>query len=220
MASEIWLKHRELEAGEERLWELFHENSKVRPFDRGIVSDQIARLMADQYDHFAFDGCARIPLGPPGGLEVPLGAAIRRRRTPQALAPRTIGLVDLSTLLFHANGITRPETDGLFPRPFRAAPSGGAMYPLDLFIHTAQIEGLQSGLYHYNPHRHDSPTSPAAIARVSWPMRWCRPTSPSATFRPRRRNVRRSTQKYDERATACPDRGGPPLARTLLPRSP
>jgi SagB-type dehydrogenase family enzyme len=71
------------------------------------------------------------------------------------LTARTISLDGFSTLLFHAMGITRPETDGLFPRPFRAAPSGGAMYPLDVFVHAAQIEGLPSGLYHYNPYRHD-----------------------------------------------------------------
>jgi SagB-type dehydrogenase family enzyme len=201
MSSDTWGKHRELEADEERLWELFHENSKVRPFDRGIVSDQIARLMSDQYDHFAFDGCARVPLAPAGGLDVPLGAAIRRRRTPQALAPRTIGLDDLSNLLFHANGITRPETDGLFPRPFRAAPSGGAMYPLDLFIHTAQIEGLQSGLYHYNPHRHDladlasgDRSRQLADALVQADLAY------SATFLAFIvATFERSTQKYDER---------------------
>lgn len=29
------------------------------------------------------------------------------------------------------------------------------MYPLDLFVYAAQVEGLPAGLYHYNPHRHD-----------------------------------------------------------------
>src|SRR5207245_9426145 len=30
-------------------------------------------------------------------------------------------------------------------------PSGGARYPLEIFFHSATIEGLQAGLYHYNP---------------------------------------------------------------------
>lgn len=150
-----WLKHREIEGGEDRLWELFHENSKITGFDYMSANDEVVRLMAEQYDHLAFDGCARFALPPAGGLALPLGDAIRRRRTPQTLAERNIRLDQLSTLLFHAAGITRPESDGLFPRPFRAAPSAGAMYPLDLFIHATQVEGLPSGLYHYNSHRHD-----------------------------------------------------------------
>jgi SagB-type dehydrogenase family enzyme len=158
METANWLKYREAEDGEDRLWELFHENSKVTRFDHGTSNDVVVRLMAEQYDHLAFDGCARIALAPASELALPLGAAIRRRRTPLTLAGCTIPLNDLSTLLFHAAGITRPETDGLFPRPFRAAPSGGAMYPLDLFIHATQVEGLPSGLYHYNPYRHDLAT--------------------------------------------------------------
>ena len=155
MGPESWLKHREMEGSEERLWELFHENSKVTRFDHGTSNDLVARLMTEQFDHLAFDCCTRVSLAPAGELELPLGAAMRARRTPQALTAHTIPLAQLSTLLFHAVGVTRPETDGLFPRPFRAAPSGGAMYPLDLFVHASQVEGLPSGLYHYNPHRHD-----------------------------------------------------------------
>lgn len=150
-----WQKHREAEDGEDRLWELFHENSKVTPFDRGVSNDVVIGLMAEQYDHLAFDGCARVALAPATELALSIGTAIKRRRTPQRLTGRMIPLDALSTLLFHTVGITRPETSGLFPRPFRAAPSAGAMYPLDLFIHATQIEGLASGLYHYNPYRHD-----------------------------------------------------------------
>lgn len=155
METASWLRYREIESSEERLWELFHENSKVTGFDQGTSNDTIVRLMAEQYDHLAFEGCARVPLSPAGELALPLGVAIRRRRTPQTLAGRSIQLDELSTLLFHAAGITRSETNGLFPRPFRAAPSAGAMYPLDLFIHVTQVEGLPSGFYHYNPYRHD-----------------------------------------------------------------
>lgn len=118
-----WLKQRETENNEERLWELFHENSKVTGFHRGFFTGAIARQMAEQYDHFAFDGCARIPLPTVGELALPLGVAIRRRRTPQTLAPgRSIRLGELSSLVFHAAGITRLQSNGLFPRPFRRRP--------------------------------------------------------------------------------------------------
>jgi SagB-type dehydrogenase family enzyme len=30
-------------------------------------------------------------------------------------------------------------------------PSGGALYPLEFYFHSVQTEGLEPGLYHYNP---------------------------------------------------------------------
>src|SRR5205823_557341 len=38
-----------------------------------------------------------------------------------------------------------------FPRPFRTIPSGGALYPLELYFYTAYVDELTAGLYHYNP---------------------------------------------------------------------
>jgi SagB-type dehydrogenase family enzyme len=42
------------------------------------------------------------------------------------------------------------EGTGL-PRASRAVPSGGALYPLEIFFFSKAIEGFDAGLYHYNP---------------------------------------------------------------------
>lgn len=61
----------------------------------------------------------------------------------------------LSTLLYQAAGVTTaPDRDSLFPRSFRAAPSAGAMYPIDLFVHATSVSGVQNGIYHYDAHAH------------------------------------------------------------------
>jgi SagB-type dehydrogenase family enzyme len=63
-------------------------------------------------------------------------------------------LKQIGTLFFYAYGVTRKNTDTSFPRPFRVVPSGGALYPLELFFHTAHLEGHPSGIYHYNAAEH------------------------------------------------------------------
>jgi SagB-type dehydrogenase family enzyme len=155
MHKDIWIEAREPESAEDRLWELFHENSKVTAFESSPRNDEVARMMTEQYDRFSYDAAPRLRLSSPRDLAAPLGLMIRSRRTPRTLTPRTITLEDLATLLFHTAGITCPEKENLFIRPLRAAPSAGAMYPIDAFVHVTQAEGLSNGMYHYNPYTHE-----------------------------------------------------------------
>jgi SagB-type dehydrogenase family enzyme len=71
------------------------------------------------------------------------------------MAPRAINLNELAAILYFAYGQTRKNQGTQFPRPFRTVPSGGALYPLEIYCHTVHATGLIAGLYHYNPSRHD-----------------------------------------------------------------
>ena len=79
--------------------------------------------------------------------KVSVEEAIKNRRTIRSFSSRAIKLVDLSQILWAAQGMT--GEGGLK----RAAPSAGALYPLDLYILVGEkgVEGLKSGLYHYLP---------------------------------------------------------------------
>ena len=70
-----------------------------------------------------------------------LEEAIRRRRSVREFTREALNNQELSQLLWAAQGVTSPEG-------FRAAPSAGALYPLELYVATA------SGLYHYEPRAH------------------------------------------------------------------
>ena len=80
-----------------------------------------------------------------GGL--PLNSTLSNRRSYRDFLPDALTLADLSQLLWSTQGITHP-------RGFRTTPSAGALYPLEIYLLAANIEGLEPGIYYYDPRRH------------------------------------------------------------------
>lgn len=105
-----------------------------------------------------------IPLPPYRNVRTPLGPTIRGRRSVRRYAGRPLELEELSTLLFHAAGVTgklhvqnAPQTAGLGTDHYldlRAAISGGALYPVALHLLALNVEGLACGAYRYQPRHH------------------------------------------------------------------
>ena len=83
--------------------------------------------------------------------DLPIMDAILNRVTARDITPAPISIEQLATVLHAAYGITRSNEDGSFQRPFRTVPSGGALYPLELYLHAAHVDGLTAGLHHFNP---------------------------------------------------------------------
>lgn len=82
--------------------------------------------------------------------ETPLETALSERRSVREYGAGSLQLGEVGQLLWSAQGVTEPtEGPGL-----RAAPSAGALYPLELYLLAVDVEGLQPGLYHYSPSRH------------------------------------------------------------------
>jgi SagB-type dehydrogenase family enzyme len=81
---------------------------------------------------------------------LPVEEAIRQRRTVRAFSSRPLKKEELSQLLYGAQGITE---EGGFKR---AAASGGALFPLDIYAVVGETgaEGLEAGVYHYIPSGH------------------------------------------------------------------
>lgn len=71
--------------------------------------------------------------------------AIARRRSVREYSNKPISLAQLSQLLWAAQGITEPS------RELRAAPSAGALYPLEVYavVKEGGVTGLDAGIYHY-----------------------------------------------------------------------
>jgi len=97
-------------------------------------------------------------------ITAPLGAVIRSRRSIRSYRGRTMPLEDLASLLYYGQGISgKLDLQGLPPTvtlgaeqsiDVRNAPSGGGLYPIDLYVIALNIEGLERAAYLYLPEHH------------------------------------------------------------------
>lgn len=78
-----------------------------------------------------------------------LEKALVARRSAREYSPNeNLSLTELSTLLYYAAGVRPAEKSSDDVRRFY--PSGGALYPLEVYLAVQNVTGLDSGLYHYN----------------------------------------------------------------------
>lgn len=73
--------------------------------------------------------------------------AIAERRSVREFSSEKITLKELSQILWAAQGIT--DESGK-----RAAPSAGALYPIELYVVPNNVENITCGIYHYVPEDH------------------------------------------------------------------
>jgi len=76
--------------------------------------------------------------------------AIFKRRSTRAYKDEPLTLKEVSQLLWSAGGKTVDAITGAT----RAYPSAGGIYPLEVYLVAGEVEGLASGIYHYNWQTH------------------------------------------------------------------
>ena len=79
--------------------------------------------------------------------ETSLERVISERRSVRDFRQEPITLTQLSQLLWAAQGVTDS-------RGYRAAPSAGALYPLEVYVVVGDVKGLAAGLFKYQPNGH------------------------------------------------------------------
>ena len=73
---------------------------------------------------------------------------LQKRRSVREYSGKSLKLNEISQILWAGQGITSPYG-------MRTAPSAGALYPMELYLLAAHVDGLPKGLYRYRQERHD-----------------------------------------------------------------
>lgn len=136
-------------------WEIYHENSKIGRYFRSLSDEEIRWRMKDFHLSLPYEGYPMLKL--PNSftpLKQPLDDIMLSRKSVRDFTPVPITIRDLATLLHLGYGETRDNNDTGYVRPFRVVPSGGALYPLEIFFYSRHIVNLEAGIYHYNPSKH------------------------------------------------------------------
>jgi len=135
--------------------ETFHEASRLYPSvstlarGAGLLAHD-AGLQASVARATKRASAARVvPLPAPAVSREPWRRVVAARRSRREFAPHALSLEVVSALLHAAYGVTGHE-DGT---PVRATPSGGALYPLELYAAVGAVDGLAAGVYHFDPLR-------------------------------------------------------------------
>jgi SagB-type dehydrogenase family enzyme len=136
-----WLLPRDHDPDQLDLGQQYHEWSKPGLSDLGgVVRDWGDRPQPTK----SYPDAPRLALPDPGfGRGMSVEEAIEARRSRRHYEPGSLSQGALSQLLHAASGITEPA------RGFRAAPSAGALYPIETYAVVHDVVGVSPGVYHY-----------------------------------------------------------------------
>lgn len=137
----------------QRLFELYHENSKLRPNPTPVLPRAFALgevnptpIQRKRYPHapsFALPPWEQADWDPAS-----LAQLIARRQTHRRFESRALPVTSLAALLHCAYGFADS------PHQHRHAPSAGALFPLEIYTALNYSATLPPGLYHYGPSDH------------------------------------------------------------------
>lgn len=140
---------------------IYHENSKKRTFHLqgdfmlplSKINDEVNKLTAwgrkSYPKHYK-----RIKLASANySCGYSVEEVVLRRRSRRKFSNSSVSIQKLSNILYYSYGITgKLEKADLL---LRAVPSEGGLYTIDIYISVNRVEGLERGIYYYDPFEHE-----------------------------------------------------------------
>jgi SagB-type dehydrogenase family enzyme len=110
-----------------------------------------------ELDHYELGGLPELRLPEGVRLKLELGEALSRRSSGRIYTGDPIELAYVASIVRSAAAVTREarvESNGEERiLGFRTAPSGGGLYPIELYVGAMGVVGLETGIYRYQPKR-------------------------------------------------------------------
>jgi len=117
---------------------------------RGVLGDVFGTKPKKPPQYKTYPGSEKVKLPKPEYRGMILEEAIEQRRSVRNYSKKPITTLQLSQLLFAAQGITGK----IYGQPLRAAPSAGALYPFEIYMVANNVQDLPRGIYHYSLRDH------------------------------------------------------------------
>ena len=134
---------------------LFHTESrtwleKIAPIprDRSRWPQSWKEIIFKKYER-----AESVPLPQPRPVAASLTDVLHRRHSKRTFSNKPVALDTLASLLVHGAGIRNlpeDETDDAWSQTRRTYPSGGARYPLEVYLIAERTTDLPKGVYHFN----------------------------------------------------------------------
>jgi SagB-type dehydrogenase family enzyme len=143
--------------------ELYHENSKLHPDDIALyswiqfvnTSPATRRLISRPMTRFRGYPAVPLPEECPDDTSA-LAKLLFQRRSARSFSGAPMSLSALAGILRLGDGlVTAQSGDDGTVWGLRTAPSGGALYPIDLYCAVMRVDGLAPGLYSYDVAQHE-----------------------------------------------------------------
>ncbi len=134
------------------IFKFFHESTKIKKIKPATPPSK----WPPEWKIINFKSYPRlqqITLPPVKDLNISLGRAVINRQSQRQFDKQPINLHQLSNLLFYSAGVIRGDSLD-WNKSRRTYPSGGARYPLEIYLAVFESKDIKRGIYHYNVRNH------------------------------------------------------------------
>jgi SagB-type dehydrogenase family enzyme len=141
----------------------FHETTKYKPYFDRILGRRIGTYLTDPRavqetvsNWKRYTELPRIYLPNPDPVVTPFSEIMARRRSCRSFTGQRITIDELSETLssVRSNRKAKSSLDKDLELRFRPYPSGGGLYPCEIYMVASAVDGLKKGVYHYDPFGH------------------------------------------------------------------